>query len=161
MDTVRSPRPEHEVLAAAPIAVTLGGRERLLPPLSIRANRAWKAEVAKAIGVAWAAFGSADDYGAIVGLVSGLTDEMVDLLVAYDVSGALGGREWLEDNATDAEVYAAMKEILAVAYPPFRDARGVPGLAEAMIGLLASVSRERTSSSRPSGAASPPGSTKS
>lgn len=151
----RAPRPEHEVLGAAPIAVTLGGREKLLPPLSIRANREWKARVAAAVGERWVAFGQADDYGRVVGLVAGLTDPMVDLLLAYDTTGALGGREWIEANATDAEVYAAMKEVLAVAYPPFQDARTMPGLGQALVGLLASVSRERMNSAPASGESSP------
>ena len=155
----RSPRPEYLVLAAAPIAVTLGGRERLLPPLSIAANRKWKALLAASVGETWVAFGQADDYGAITGLVAGMTDVMLDLLVAYDTSGALGGRAWIEDNATDAELYAAFKEVVAVAYPPFQDARTVPGLAQALIGLVASVSQARMSSSPASGAPSPDAST--
>lgn len=159
MSEPRTLRPEHEVLAAAPIAVTLGGRERLLPPLSIRANREWKRKVADAVGASWVAFGQADDYGAITGLVAGATDTMLDLLIAYDASGALGGREWIEENATDAEVYAATKEVLAVAYPPFQDARTLPGLGQALIGLIASVSRERMSSSPTNGAPSPDAST--
>ena len=158
-DDVRAPRPEPEALAASPIAVVLGGRERLLPPLSIRRNREWKRALAEAVGEAWVALGEANDFGVIAGLVAGLTDEMIDLLIAYDLSGALGGREWIEEHATDSEVYAAMKEVLAVAYPPFRDARGIPGLGQALLGLMASVSRERTSSLPTSGAPSPAAST--
>ena len=159
MDVVRAPRPEYEVLAASPIAVVLAGRERSLPPLSIRANRAWKKQLAETVGQAWVAFGAADDYGSIVGLMAGLTDEMLDLLMAYDTSGALGGREWLEDHATDSEVYAAFKQVAAVAYPPFQDARGIPGLGQALLGLIASVSQARTSSLPATGARSPDAST--
>lgn len=159
MDTIRAPRPEYVVLAAAPIAVTLGGRERLLPPLSIRANREWKAKLAAAVGQTWVQFGQADDYGHITGLVAGMTDTMLDLLIEYDTSGALGGREWIEDNATDVEVYTAFKEVAAVAYPPFQDARTMPGLGQALIGLIASVSQARMSSSPGNGAPSPDAST--
>jgi len=161
MEPLRVARSEQDVLAAAPIAVTLGGRERLLPPLSIRRNREWKRELAQAVGMSWAAFGQAgtDDTGSIIGLVAGATDTMLDLLIAYDLSGALGGREWIEDNASDAEVYDAFKEVLAVAYPPFRDARTLPGLGQAMVSLLTSASQARMSSSPTSGATSRPDST--
>jgi hypothetical protein len=161
MDAAREPRPEHEVLAAAPIAVTLGGREKRLPPLSIRANREWKRKVAEAVGASWVAFGQADDTGSIVGLVAGATDTMLDLLLEYDMSGSLGGREWIEEHASDAEVYQTMKEVLAVAYPPFQDARTMPGLGQALVGLVASVSQGRTSLSPTSGVTSPDKSTSS
>ena len=147
------------MLAASPIAVVLGGREKLLPPLSIRANRGWKKRLAEAVGETWVTFGQADDYGAIVGLVAGATDTMLDLLIEYDTSGSLGGREWIEDHATDSEVYAAFKEVAAVAYPPFQEARTMPGLGQMLLGLIASVSQARMSSSPASGAPSPAAST--
>lgn len=159
MEPLRIPRAEHDVLAAAPIAVTLGGRELALPPLVIADNREWKRKLAAVVGSEWVRFASADDTASITAFLSGLTDPMVDLLLAYDTTGALGDREWIEAHATDAEVYAAMKEVLAVAYPPFADARTMPGLGQVLVSLIGSVSQARMSSSPQSGEPSPDAST--
>ncbi len=45
------------------------------------------------------------------------TTELLDLTVAYDKTGALGGREWLEENADPADLRAAVQQMLGNVYP--------------------------------------------
>ena len=45
------------------------------------------------------------------------TTALLDLVVAYDRTGALGGREWLEENADPADLRAAVQQILGNVYP--------------------------------------------
>ena len=45
------------------------------------------------------------------------TGSLLDLVVAYDVTGALGGREWIEEHADPAELRAALQAILGNVFP--------------------------------------------
>lgn len=130
------------------ITVRLGGVDKGLRPLPITKNRAWKARLAERIRGALDGF-EARDWPGIYTLAAGLVDEQVELLIAYDVEGRLGGREWIEANATEREIYEAFKAILEEAFPPLADARRFPRLVgELLPQLLASSG----SSPSPSGA---------
>jgi hypothetical protein len=62
---------------------------------------------------------------------TGLTLETVlDVVVSYDRTGALGGREWLEDNADPAQLYAAATQMAEVAFP---FATNIPLLLAALV----------------------------
>lgn len=45
------------------------------------------------------------------------TAPLLDLIVAYDLTGSLGDRGWLESNADPAELREAVQAILANIYP--------------------------------------------
>lgn len=45
------------------------------------------------------------------------TTALLDLILAYDRTGALGGREWLEEHADPAELRAAIEAMLGNVYP--------------------------------------------
>lgn len=60
---------------------------------------------------------------------------MLDAVVSYDRTGALGGRTWLEENADPEQIYIAALQIGQVVFP---FARSVEGLYQAAkrLGLL-------------------------
>jgi hypothetical protein len=113
MADTRSPE---DVLAGV-IRIAVGGQEKLLPTLSIRGTRDWQAAIAAIPGrfnpgdpEAWTATEASE--------FSGLTlDVILDIITLYDRNGALGGRDWLEEHADPAQLYAALAAISEVAFP--------------------------------------------
>jgi hypothetical protein len=124
------PRPpaEEEILARASIRIVLGGQPHRLVPLTIDKTRTWKAHLASRVGQAWLAFGAAaDDWTTLVATVGALTDQHVDMLVAYDEAhdedgkptrpGVLGGKAYIESHAGEREVWDGLKAVLDEAFP--------------------------------------------
>jgi hypothetical protein len=72
---------------------------------------------------------SAESLSAFVNLTQ---SAILDLVVAYDRHGALGGREWLEENADPAQLYTAVRQMAEVAFPFVTDLKAalalLPGL---------------------------------
>ena len=99
------------------LRLTVGGLEKEVPTLPIRPARDWQRQVTAVSG----GFGlpSIVDWGTSdTGRFANLTlDTLMDLAVAYDRSGALGGREWLEDNADPRELYEAVVAMAENAFP--------------------------------------------
>jgi hypothetical protein len=116
-------RSPEDVLAGV-LRIAVGGRERIVPTLSIRATREWQQEIARGPG-GFSVPVSDDDWSAAdVADFSGLTLQTVlDVVVAYDRTGALGGREWLEENADPAQLYAAASQMAEAAFPFATDTR--------------------------------------
>ncbi len=103
-----------EAAATGRLHATIGGSTVELPVLKIRQARRWKAALEEAdLDI--------DEVATEGGQASGELDKpidvMLDLILAYDVTNALGGRDALEDRATDAEVYALFEDILAATFP--------------------------------------------
>jgi len=48
----------------------------------------------------------------LLGATDRMTDAMVDALLAYDVTGVLGDREWLEANLTEEQLKLILSRIL-------------------------------------------------
>jgi hypothetical protein len=118
-----------QAVAFGVIPVRLGGQERVLPTLKIKPAREWKAKLARVAGGTIAEFnvpgqGGADSIDGVakLGLLAG--DTILDLVLEYDQGGALGGRDWIEEHADDAEIYTVLKAILAVHFPFVRDVLG-------------------------------------
>ena len=118
----------------------LGAIDRELPTLKIRAARVWRTELLEAMA-SISATTLAVDLAAVrekgmaaviaLGPMSQLgTDRILDLIVSYDAGGVLGGRDWLEEHADDAELYALFRVILGVVFPFASDLRS--GLGELM-----------------------------
>jgi len=147
-------RSEEDVLGAI-LHVTVGGRERELPVRTIASARAWKAELVKVLAgrIGEMRFDSIEDTGAIASAVG---DQMLDLVVAYDESAALGGREYLEAKATDAEIYLAFRSILEVSFPFVRDLPAVVAVLQALAASAPSLAPRPTSSSFGIGASADP-----
>jgi hypothetical protein len=116
-------RSPEDVLAGV-LRIPVGGIEKLVPTLPIRATREWQA----GLGHGPAAFTvpvSDDDWtAATVAQFSGLSLETIlDVVTSYDRSAALGGREWLEEHADPAQLHAAAIAMIEVAFPFASSAR--------------------------------------
>lgn len=150
MPDTRSPE---DVLAGV-IRVAVGGQEKLLPTLSIRGTREWQAAVAAMPG----RFNPADPEAWTTGEASefsGLTlDVVLDIIVLYDRASALGGREWLEDHADPAQLYAALAAISEVAFP-FADNTRVLLAALVATAVVGSSPPSSTSGPSPIGTSRP------
>jgi hypothetical protein len=145
-DAAEEPRSEAEVVSAT-ISVTVGGVPKTLPVLSIKRNRTWKARL---IGRAGTILGSVEDvetWAGALALVTNAVDDMLEMLLEYDRAAALGGREWLEEHATDAEIWAAFKEVARAAYPPLADLGRNPALIGQVLGQLSAKSMSSPSTS--------------
>jgi hypothetical protein len=95
-----------EARAAGLLHLTLGGSVVELPVLRIRQARAWKEQLA-AVDLSAGGEDALDQP----------IEVMLELLAAYDVTGILGGRDAIEDRATDPEVYDAFRQLLAATFP--------------------------------------------
>jgi hypothetical protein len=148
--------PEDVLAGVLRIAVGHEGKERIVPTLSIGETREWQAGLAR--GPAGFVVPVSDDdwTAATVAQFAGLSiDTILDMVVSYDRSGALGGREWLEANADPAQLYRAAVQMAEVAYPFATD---VPMLLAGLVVVRASVApsqprrtngRSRTGASTP------------
>jgi len=122
-------RTEEQKLVQAPIIVVLGGQEYEIKPLVIKESRAWRAEVAKVIGLLpqMASFTTdhPDEFQAgIAAILVGMPDQVVDLVFSYAPEL---NREEIEEVATDAEIARAFEQISEVAFPLVRSMVGTMG----------------------------------
>lgn len=142
-----------EELAGGFIRVVVGGSTRNLPTLKIRAEREWKLLLAQTLGEAQVGLdfeeirkGGDAAYQAMAPLANLATDLSVDLLLAYDKGGVLGGREFLEENADASEVYRALLKALKVAFPFVRDLRDAATEIRSLVGMSRLVGSDSSSS---------------
>jgi hypothetical protein len=108
-------RSEEEVLSGQ-ISVVIGGERRSLPTLKIRAAREWKTKLGERLPALFKV-----DRDSIVDLFGIASDSLFDILVEYDTSNALGGRDWLEEHLDDGEVYHIVRQIIDVHFPFLKD----------------------------------------
>ena len=91
--------------------VVVAGEERVLPELAGDDLSRWHARYARAylnlLGAA-ASSESIDDFlqANEVGI-----DDMLDALMAYDRTGALWSRDWIEDHMTDSQLLLVLRRI--------------------------------------------------
>lgn len=110
-------RSAEDVLAGV-LRIPVGGVEKIVPTLPIRATREWQATIATGPSGFEVPVSDDDWTAATVSEFSGLALETIlDVVVAYDRTGALGGREWLEEHADPAQLYAAATQMAEVAFP--------------------------------------------
>lgn len=148
MTSTGSPRSEEEIWEDA-IELKLGRVLKRVPPLPANPNRDWKRLLTDK---ARERFGGQDfsemGWGELLGVIAGLTDLQVELIVAYDREGHLGGAEWILANASEREIYDAFKRLVVEAHPFLEDAARFPALvAELLPQLLASFGSSATPSS--------------
>jgi hypothetical protein len=93
--------------------VGIAGEYRPLPALQGAALDRWMRRYAKSAATAVFAMAEPGDVGERLRQMIEYGNELVDLLTLYDQTGALGTRAWLEDNATDEQVYYALRLIVA------------------------------------------------
>ncbi|HSW41752.1 MAG TPA: hypothetical protein VLM76_04515 [Patescibacteria group bacterium] len=139
-------RPED--VASGILRINVGGTEKRVPTLPMRASAEWQ----ETLGAQLAGFGrslSADQSAdSLVGFARFTQGAILDAVVAYDRSGALGGRDWLAEHADPAQLYGAFRQMAEVAFPFVTDVRSLLAL---LPGLLAQVDVGSASESSTSG----------
>lgn len=141
-------RPDEEV-AGGFIVLSVGGQTKHLPELKRYRNREWKALVQRRFAETLGATREVETFDDVVNLIAGGSDLYVELLVAYDDSGVLGGAEWLDRNATDRDLYFAFKKVASVAFPETPDLlTRIPGLVGVVVESLIRSSRSTNGSRR-------------
>jgi hypothetical protein len=138
------------------LRLMVGGVEKEVPTLPIRPAREWQRQVTAVSG----GFGlpglddwQTDDAGHFANLT---LDTLLDLAVAYDRTAALGGREWLEDNANPRELYDAVVAMAENAFPFAEDGRAILGMVIAQA-TLAEPTRPKSPNGRSRSGGSTPG----
>lgn len=151
-------RAESDVSSGS-IPCRIGGRVRPLPTRKVGPVREWKASLGTALLTGVTGFDFREkpteamvDLSRLATIVG---DTVLDLVVEYDVTGALGGRDWLEANADDREVYEILRSILAVHFPFVRDLRDAIREVMALLAVARSDQASSPSSPSPSGDSTP------
>lgn len=123
-------RPDEEILAGR-VGVTLGGQSFALPVLSIALNRAYKVELLTYVYALIDLLDEQTELGSLLRHLAQGTERQLDAIALYDQTGVLPPREWIEANATEDELWAATKAVIAAAFP-FVDGlrQAVPTLVE-------------------------------
>lgn len=117
-----------------------------MPTLKIRPERDWKAALLATmaeseikVDPSLLSKGGDEVYQQLAPLANMAGDMILELVVKYDVSGALGGREYLEETADSAQVYAILVKCLKVAFPFVNDLRGAAGEILSLLRLARST----------------------
>ena len=115
-------RSEEDVVTRV-LRISVGGVVKSMPTLPARYVEEW-AKLLDAATPSGLAAPNPDEGFALIARVTNAG--LLDLVVAYDRTGALGGREWLEENADPAELKAAAVQMADNAFP-FGEAAAVIG----------------------------------
>lgn len=145
--SVRTP----EDIASGTIRVSVGGVERIVPTLPIGPTRDWQTLVADRLGAFGVILAAEQSPSTLAELSHQSLDTVLDLAVAYDRTGSLGGRAWLEEHADPEQVYAAVRLMLEVAFPFAPDLRTLLTVLPGVILRGPSGPANSTSSPSPSG----------
>jgi len=135
-------RSAEDVLSGV-LRIPVGGVEKVVPTLSIKATRGWVAFVAGKFGDFSSVMGRDQSPGTFEAFATLGLDAIVEVVMAYDQTGALGGRDWLEEHADPAQLYGAARAMGEVSAPFVNDLRAVLGMFP---GLLAAVASKPPSS---------------
>lgn len=137
-----------EDLVTGVLRIAVGDSVREVPTLKARWIGEWSQSFAaddieaKAIGE-W----TMDDFSRFAGES---VDRLLDLVVAYDRTAALGGREWLAENADPAQLHAALVAMVGNAFPLASDPTVLVDLVIAQA-AAGSIPPSSTSGASPSG----------
>jgi hypothetical protein len=117
-----------EDLALGVLRIPLGDTLKVMPTLKARWLPEWAALFARPKGEPKALdeWTTADADEAL--LSAKTVGRVIDLIVAYDRTGALGGREWLEENADPSQLKAALDQMVGNAFPLADDPAGLASL---------------------------------
>jgi hypothetical protein len=125
------------------LTVTIDGRPVVLPVLKVEHSKEWKNRLGTVVADTNIAVD--DDLSVTIGRVANLaSDVALDLVAAYDRTNLLGGRDAIEEQATDPELFAALETLVKVTFPFETAARSLaeafgPQLRELMTGLLSNM----------------------
>ena len=149
--------PEADV-ASGVIRITINGQEKVLPTLKIGPfEDEWlpaQTEVIKRL------FEEDREPAELFKIGMG---SLIDAIVAYDTTGALGGREWLRANADHADLHNLVHEIWDRHLKGFmKDVQGLMGAVRQMnqaamgMAVMQRLQEPSSSSPSPSGDSTPP-----
>lgn len=126
------------------LEIVLGGEPYRLPVLSMRRNREWSEKYSAVLSGIVDGIGEPKNLTEVAAIVNSHATSFMDMLIAYDYSGVLPDREWIDTHATDGEVYSAIQQV-TVANPFGRN------LME--LALMQAAQKVRASLRRSSGSA--------
>jgi hypothetical protein len=106
--------------------VSVGGVVKELPTLKAK----YIAEWGRLLGASGDSSKPISDWTMqdVAGLAGQTVERLLDLVVAYDRSAALGGREWLAENADPTELHGALVAMAGNAFPLADDPAALVGL---------------------------------
>lgn len=147
-------RSEDEVFARFGLKLTLGGIVKPIRQLPKLANDEWKTKLAEVLQTRIGGLQKLDNVEGLSAAFAGLDDAQIELICAYDVDGRLGGKGWIEANATPTEIWEAFKNVLMAAFPFLADARRAPGTVGWLLPQLVALAGKQPSTSGGEGSAS-------
>jgi len=111
-----------EDVAAGILRIAIGGSVKQVPTLSIKLIPAWAVlldELTPSPPTKEEPSEDAppDDSRGFELLTKATTDSLLKIVTAYDRTGALGGREWIEENADLFQLKTAAEQMAANAFP--------------------------------------------
>ena len=107
-------RGEQEAFAET-ITGTVNGEPITIPVLRIKHADAWRTELeVQAAVVGTSIF---EGLPGMIGMSSSMIEAMLELVIAYDRTGVLGGRDVFVENASDGEAWALFKQMIDASYP--------------------------------------------
>jgi hypothetical protein len=130
----RNGQSDVDILVATGIPLVLGARVWLVRPRTMKQDRAWLALVQERIARRIEGLDATQSVPGLIASLGEATDDMLDLILAYDTTGTLD-REWIEENVYTPEITRAFTVLVEEAYPPFGIAREM-GLKEAVMRFL-------------------------
>lgn len=149
-----SPAEQEEILSQS-IAVQIGGQPKRLPIRTIKQEREW-------MGIALQKAGEMGEinldlspagYTSMMALGN---EAVLDLVIEYDRTNALGGREYIEAHASRREIYVILRRLIDEHFPFGGDLSGLLEKVQGVQGILAlarinSAQAKSGSGSEPSG----------
>lgn len=112
-------RTEEQKLLAAPLRLVFGGQTLEVRPLVIAKSRLWRQEFEQLLASQAASVRQGDrpeDWMRAV--LQEVPDAVLGLVARYlELAEAGVDRSWLEDHATDAEVFEALVQIVRATFP--------------------------------------------
>ena len=128
-----------EDILAGVLRINVGGIEKRVPTLPMNASAEWQEALGAQLGGFARNLSTDQSADSLIGFARFTQQAILDAVVAYDRSGALGGREWLAEHADPAQLYIAFRQMAEVVFPFVADVRSLlamlPGLlAQADVG---------------------------
>lgn len=106
------------------LRIWVGGIEKAVPTLKLRDIPAWT----KLLDGLTPSESVPDTKQGFTFVAQLDLDGMLELVTAYDITGALGGREWLEEHTDPTELHTAVKQMAGNVFP-LGDATAVVAMA--------------------------------
>lgn len=144
-----------EDIAAGILRISIGGVEKRVPTLPIRASAEWQEALGAALGGFARSLAADQSADSLVGFLAFTQGALLDAVISYDRTGALGGREWLEENADPAQLYIAFRQMAEVVAPFVTDVRSLLGMLPGLLADVGSASPNSTSGPSPTGDSTP------